>query len=253
MNSEYAAPKPEFSHPLMNAAGSLGFAPDARGLVDLSRFGAFVTNPISARAHKVANPPMMLPFPGGALLHTGHPNPGLSSAIKQHAAAWARSEVPIIIHLISNKPEEVRNAVLRVEGLENVIAVELGIESDNAPDSTADLVQAAIGELPVIAQMPLLRTMEVAQIVVDAGASIVSLGAPRGSLPDAKGKLVSGRLYGPAIFPLALEAVKQLSQAGHTVIGAGGIESEDQANAMIAAGAMAVQVDVSLWKGKFSG
>jgi hypothetical protein len=103
MNSEYAAPKPEFSHPLMNAAGSLGFAP----------------------------------FPGGALLHTGHPNPGLSSAIKQHAAAWARSEVPIIIHLISNKPEEVRNAVLRVEGLENVIAVELGIESDNASDFPA--------------------------------------------------------------------------------------------------------------------
>jgi dihydroorotate dehydrogenase (NAD+) catalytic subunit len=253
MNSEYDAPKPEFAHPLMNAAGSLGFAPDARGPVDLSRFGAFVTNPISVRARKVANPPVMLPFPGGVLLHTGHPNPGLSSVIKQRAAAWARSELPIIIHLISNKPGELRKAVLRIEGMENVVAVELGIGSDSSPELIGDLVHAAVGELPVIAQVPLLRAMETAEIAIDAGASIVSLGPPRGTLPDTKGKLVNGRIYGPAAFPLALDAVKHLNHAGYSVIGAGGIESDKQADAMLTAGAMALQVDVSLWRGSFSG
>ena len=33
--------------PLMNAAGSLGFAPDMRTPVDMSKLGAFITNPIS--------------------------------------------------------------------------------------------------------------------------------------------------------------------------------------------------------------
>ncbi len=38
-----------FSKPLMNAAGSLGFAPDSRAGISLDEFGAFVTNPFSLR------------------------------------------------------------------------------------------------------------------------------------------------------------------------------------------------------------
>jgi dihydroorotate dehydrogenase (NAD+) catalytic subunit len=82
---------------------------------------------------------------------------------------------------------------------------------------------------------------------MDAGASALSLGPPRGAI-TAGGKLVSGRLYGPAIFPQALETVRQISKAGYPTIGAGGVQSEQDAEAMIAAGAMAVQLDLSLWK-----
>ncbi|MBL8103821.1 MAG: hypothetical protein JNM02_14910, partial [Anaerolineales bacterium] len=38
-----------FSKPLINAAGSLGFAPDIHNGLPLDSFGAFVTNPISLR------------------------------------------------------------------------------------------------------------------------------------------------------------------------------------------------------------
>jgi dihydroorotate dehydrogenase (NAD+) catalytic subunit len=232
----------------MNAAGSLGFAPDVHGPIPFDKFGAFVTNPISTRARKTANPPRLLEFPGGVLLHTGHPNPGVSGAIKAHKNSWARSPVPVIIHLLTGKPEDVRKALLRFEELENVMAVELGFEADSSANLVGNTVESALGELPIIAQIPLTR-LDLAEPAVGSGASAVSLGPPRGALPTANGETVSGRLYGPSIFPLALEAVRQLRQMQIKVIGAGGVEREDQANVMLAAGAIAIQMDVGFWKG----
>jgi len=244
--------KLEFAVPVMNAAGSLGFAPDPRSELSLANFGAFVTNPISARARRVASPPRLLSFPGGVLFHTGHPNPGVSGAVKQYAAAWARATVPVIVHLLPGKPEELRKAVLRYEELENVMAIELGIGADSSTNLVMDLVQAAMGERPLIAQLPLPRALDLAESAIEAGASAISLGPPRGALADPDGKMVSGRLFGPAIFPQALEVVRHCSGAGYAVIGAGGVEREFQIEAMLAAGALAVQMDIALWKGNSS-
>ncbi len=232
----------------MNAAGSLGFAPDLYGPTSFEQFGAFVTNPISTRARRVANPPSLYTFPGGILLHSGHPNPGISGAIKTYASSWARAPLPIVIHLLSGKPEEIRKAILRIEELENIIAIEISFETDSATDLVKKVIRAVLGELPVIAQLPLPRALDLAEAAIEAGAAAVSLGPPRGALPGADGKLVSGRLYGPAIFPQALETVRQLSGMGYSVIGAGGVENEKQANSMLAAGAIAAQVDVGIWK-----
>jgi dihydroorotate dehydrogenase len=112
-------------------------------------------------------------------------------------------------------------------------------------------VQASRGELPVIARVPLERAGELASPAVDAGAAAVSLGAPRGALPLPAGGTARGRLYGPALFPLALSLVQTLSQAGVPVIGAGGVYTPLQTQAMLAAGALAVQLDAVLWRGGF--
>ncbi|MEX1248819.1 MAG: hypothetical protein WEA61_10095 [Anaerolineales bacterium] len=248
MSTDLPAPSLDLPSPWMNAAGSLGFTPDARGPVSLEDFGAFVTNPVSLRARRASRPPRMLSFPGGVLLHTGHPNPGLNAAIKRYAAAWARSPLPIILHLLSAKPEELRKAVLRVEGLENVMAIELGIEADCSAGEAKELVRAAQGELPVITQLPLHHAAELVEVVMESEVAAISLGAPRGALPGPDGKLVSGRLYGAAIFPMALESVRELAKLHLPVIAAGGIESRAQGEAALAAGAMAVQMDIGLWK-----
>lgn len=248
MSTNWDAPSLEFRSPIMNAAGSLGYAPDARGPIPLETLGAFVTNPISLRPRRAANPPRMLAFPAGVLLHTGHPNPGLRTVLKTYAGVWARASLPIIVHLLSAKPEDLRRVVLRIEELENILAIELGIEADSAPSTVRDAVRAALGELPLIAQLPLNAAVEMAEVAIEAGAAAVSLGAPRGSLPGLTGKLVSGRLYGPAIFPLALGVVAELSRQKVPVIGAGGVESRAQAETILAAGAIAVQMDIGLWK-----
>jgi len=249
-----------FRTPLMNAAGALGFAPEARAGVDWEQFGAFVTNPISLRPRTPAVEPEMLPYPGGFLLHSGLPNPGFSAVLKKYAARWADAKLPVIVNLMADRPEETSRMVRQLEGVENVAAVELGF----APHLTADIVlfalEMSLGELPLIVSLGWEQALELGPRVMQAGAIAVSLCAPRGTLPrpaadvaDAQAlKLVSGRLYGPGLFPQALEAVRNASRLGLPVIGAGGVYSSEQAGAMLAAGAMGVQVDSALWRGAWS-
>ena len=54
-------------------------------------------------------------------------------------------------------------------------------------------------------------------------------------------------LYGPSLFPRALETVYSAAKIGLPIIGAGGVWSKENAEAMVSAGALAVQVDAALW------
>lgn len=240
-----------FQPPLMNAAGTLGFAPDPRGPVDLSPLGAFVTNPVSLLPRTPAQERGCLTYPGGFLLHTGYPNPGIRTVLRRCAARWERSERPIIVHVLAQHGEEVFRIIQQLEKLDNMAGVELGMPPDAAPELVSELVSAGLGERPVIARLPLERAVELACVAVEAGAAAISLGAPRGALPGSLGKLVRGRLYGPSLFPLALEIVRQVAHQGIPVIGAGGVYQRPQAEAMLRAGAAAVQLDAVLWRGGF--
>lgn len=248
MSTNQAGPTLELRAPWMNAAGSLGFVPDTRGDVSLQDFGAFVTNPISLRARNVARGARLFSFPGGVLIHTGFPNPGLRTAIKDYAAAWARAPLPIILHLLSAEPKQLRAAMPRIEELENVLAIELGLDIEIGLSKAKDLVHIAAGELPLIVQVPLDRALELSPALMEAGASAISLGPPRGVLPGSDGKLVSGRLFGPALLPQTMAALRALVINNIPVIAAGGIASKADGEAMLAAGAIAVQMDVVLWK-----
>jgi dihydroorotate dehydrogenase (NAD+) catalytic subunit len=239
----------EFSTPLMNAAGSLGFYPDAHAPVDWMQFGAFVTNPISRQRRLPARPPRWLPFAGGALLHSGHPNPGFNEVLKKYAGRWARSPLPVIVHLLGGNSEELHSMLVRLEEVENVIAVEIGLPDTIESGEAVGVVESAIGELPVIVRLPITKAVELGELIQQAGASAVSLGPPRGALPGPDGENVQGRSYGPGVFPQALHAVDVLAQHGVPVIGGGGLYKLEQAEAMLAAGALAVQLDTVLWRG----
>jgi dihydroorotate dehydrogenase len=51
------------------------------------------------------------------------------------------------------------------------------------------------------------------------------------------------------LFPQSLEIVHSASKLGLPVIGAGGVYSKENADAMLSAGALAVQMDSVLWRG----
>ena len=229
---------------LMNAAGTLGFAPDTKGPVDLSELGAFVTNPVSRGARTPAKGKRFSSYPGGFVLHSGLPNPGLNAVIRQNRKRWARATLPVIVHLLALDPNSLARMVERLEGIEGVMAVEVGLPPEVDPASAYDFAQAAIGELPAIVRLPLEQAEELSEAVVDGGASAVSLGAPRGKLEG-----INGRMYGPGVFPLALRAVENLAGCGVPLIGAGGVYQQRDVDAMLAAGASAVQVDAVLWRG----
>ena len=235
--------------PLMNAAGTLGFTPDPRGPVALSRLGAFVTNPVSLGKRTPAHGIRYQPFPGGFLLHTGYPNPGLREVIRRCQERWARSPIPVIVHLLGEQVDELPGMVRQLEALEGVIGIELGLPKGVDGKIVRAFSEAALGELPVIVRLPFEKAVGTAAEAIQSGAAAVSLGAPRGAFPARAGNLIQGRLYGPALFPQALAVVKEINQSGLPVIGAGGLYSQEDCDAMLSAGALAVQIDSLLWRG----
>jgi len=233
--------------PVMNAAGSLGYAPDRRSGRDWDRFGAFVTNPISLTPRSPAQGDRFLPFAGGFLLHTGYPNPGFSAVLRRSAAIWRRSPIPVIVHLLAQDPSEVSRMVPRLEGNEGVMGVEIGLPPGIDSLSAGQFIDAALGEILVIARLPFELALELAPVAMEAGAAAISLSAPRGSMPGADGHLVEGRLYGPAVFPLMLQLVHQLSGLGLPIIAAGGVYRQEDIQQALDIGAAAVQLDAALW------
>ncbi|MBN2146959.1 MAG: hypothetical protein JW726_06205 [Anaerolineales bacterium] len=236
------------THPLMNAAGSLGFAPEPRGPVDLTQFGAFVTNPVSLGPRTPARGARYMPFVGGFLLHTGYPNPGLNAVIRRYAGRWARAPLPVILHLLVQQKDDLGAMVERLENLEGISALELGVPSDVAADSLAAICAEAQGELPFIVRLPFERALELAPAALAAGTAAVSISPPRGALAEQNGGFLKGRLYGPALYPQSLLLVQTLVQANIPVIASGGLYSQKSIDEMLNAGALAVQLDGVLWR-----
>jgi dihydroorotate dehydrogenase (NAD+) catalytic subunit len=239
-----------FSKPLMNAAGSLGFAPDTRNGISLDSFGAFVTNPLSLRPRLPTAQPALIPHPGGFLLHTGLPNPGLREALKRYAAKWARSNLPIIVHLMADRPEETQRMVRQLESQENVMAVELGFAPLLANDIILLTLEMCLGELPLIFSLPTDQVLTLGPRLIQDGAQAISIATPRGALMTDH--LITGRLLGPSLFPQILETVHSATKLGLPIIGSGGVWSKENADTMLSVGALAVQVDAALWNPAFT-
>ncbi len=235
-----------FHKPLMNAAGTLGLVPDARAAVPWADLGAFITNPISLRSRKAAAAPALLEYPGGFLLRTGLPNPGFHAVIKKYARRWQEAPLPIIVNLMADRPEESRQMVQALESAENVMAVELGFAPLLAGDIIALAVEMCRGELPLIVSLPAEQILDLGARLFEMGAAALSLAPPRGAL-NRDGVLIQGRLFGPALLPRSLEIVHSAARLGFPMIGAGGISSKEDTESFLAAGALAVQMDYSLW------
>jgi dihydroorotate dehydrogenase (NAD+) catalytic subunit len=236
--------------PVMNAAGTLGFAGEYRGLVDLDSLGAFVTNPLTLNPRTPAHPPNAVELPNGLLIHTGLPNPGVRRALKRHDADWRRLSVPVIVHLAATTAPEVGLALEYLERAQGVGGVELGLRDDVSPGEVGRLMRAALGALPVIVRLPLARAVALAPAAAQAGANALVVAAPpRVSVPH-KEYMVTGRHYGPDTFAPALAALSAVValDLGLPLIGAGGIYSVENARAMLEAGAVAVQIDAAIWK-----
>jgi dihydroorotate dehydrogenase (NAD+) catalytic subunit len=238
-----------FRKPLMNAAGMLGFAPDFHAPVPWGDFGAFVTNPISLRPRTAASQPALIEYSGGFLLHTGLPNPGLNATLKKYARRWNDSPLPIIVHLMADRPEETKQMVQTLESVDNIMAVELGFAPLLSNDILLLTLEMCIGELPLIFCLPTEQILSLGPRLIDAGADVISIAAPRGALTAIGGELIEGRLFGPSLLPQSLEMVHAAAELGLPIIGAGGLYSKQNAEMMISVGALAVQMDAILWRG----
>ncbi|MDT8381938.1 MAG: hypothetical protein RQ728_06740 [Brevefilum sp.] len=237
-----------FSKPFVNSPGTLGFAPDPHKMPVIANLGAFITHPISRKPRQPASNRACIPFPGGFLLHTGLPNPGITRTISRYKCAWAGAALPIIVHLLVEDPGSLAEMIRKLEGLENVMAVELGLPPNCDPDALRSLMDAAIGELPIIPcvspdQIPVLR-----ETLLALNPTAVHLVEPRGVLPDEAGNLITGRLCGPGIFPTMLHASRELLDVSFPLIVNGGMNSKLQADTFLNAGVTALGLGSVLWQ-----
>ncbi|HEY4691036.1 MAG TPA: hypothetical protein VIK33_17125 [Anaerolineae bacterium] len=237
--------------PIMPASGSAGFAAEYAALIDWSRWGAFVTNPVTARPRPPAGEPVTIDLGAAVLMHAGIPNPGVRAVIDDSRSAWKRMGVPVIVHVAGTTPDDVAECVVRLAIIDEVHAVELGVRDEEDEGAIAALIGAAIeaSEKPVLVRLPFERAAEFAATCVDAGAKALVVAAPpRGTLLHGDG-FVSGRIYGRGVLPLALRAVREVhALVDAPIVASGGVHAVEDARAMLSAGAVAVQVDALIWR-----
>lgn len=238
---------------VMPAAGTFGYGDAYRKTIDVGKLGAVITTPISYEPRLPANGTRILNLNGGVLMHTGLPNPGIKQVIKLYENMWELLPVPVIVHLICTTFDSLQRSIEALEEVACVAAIELGFEDDIPAKEAKQFVRIATSNYdnPVLARVPLQDTFDIAEAVSDAGAGALVISAPpRGTARDPKnGRLVSGRIYGPLIKPLALRMVGAAARRIQNVpiIGAGGIHSLQDARDYLDAGAVAVQVDSVIW------
>lgn len=241
------------NNPVMVASGMMGFDPSAyRDMIKLEKLGAVVTAPVSYKARKVAHGPRVVETTGGILLHTGLPNQGILRVVKHYARVWERSPIPIIVHVIANNLDDIARTTERLEGLPNVVGIELGLHDQVHPDEIHGILEAARErcQLPMLVKLPLYQAQFLWEVVEMCGADAMIVSAPpRGTERDTQsGRLVGGRMYGRLLKGQNLRLVGQIAKTAHIpIIASGGIHTPNDARDFLEAGARAVQVDTMTW------
>ncbi len=136
----------------------------------------------------------------------------------------------------------------RLEEVEAVQALEISL-SPAAEANAAAVLAAAQGELPVLLRIGVDQVREGwLPSAWQTGVSGLVLGAPRGRLINLKGELAQGRLYGPALTPIALQALENAQRWKLPVICGAGMLAPEQGDAAQKLGAAAIQIDIALWQ-----
>jgi len=230
----------------LNVPGFLGYLPPAHP--DLAVvLGAFSPPPLSLAARSPAHDRQVISFPGGVLLHTGLPNPGWTSAVRQYGQRWSRLSMPLWLNVLPADSAEAKELSERVDELDYVAAYQITLPEGISTAEKAAILSASFGEKPFFVELSFneicSETIDMAQ---KSGAYGLVLGAPRGVLPQGDIR-VSGRLYGPAYYAQAARALEQLQDCGLPVVVGCGVNSVEQGEALLKMGAGAVQFDVAFW------
>lgn len=156
-------------------------------------------------------------------------------------------EMPVIPHLLVQSPAEISAMLDRLELLDSIQAVEIGLLGELFEQDRRLIETACTGMLPVIARMPLNSAVEEILAVERLGPAAIALGPPRGSLPQDE-TLVSGRLYSPGLLPQVMQAGAQLAgQLSTPLIAGSGIFTRQAAEQLLSHGFSALQLDTVLW------
>jgi len=251
----------EMKNPLMVASGTFGYGEEYSQFMDLKQLGAIVTKSITLLPRAGNRPPRIIETPAGMLNAIGLQNVGMERFISQKMPFLREIGVPVIASISGGEISEYVELAASLDSVEGIAGLELNISCPNVtkggmmfgadPQVTHDLVKTVRGAtgLPLIAKLSpnVTNIKEIAVAAEKAGANALSLiNTLLGMAIDIhtrQPKLanITGGLSGPAVRPVAVRMVWQVTEAVDIpVIGMGGIMTAEDALEFIIAGAKAI-------------
>ena len=254
----------ELENPVIPASGTFGYGYEFADLYDINCLGTFSFKGTTL-AERVGNPlPRIAETEAGMLNAVGLQNPGVEKVIAEELPKLARCfHKPVIANVSGFSVEEYAETCRRLDEQEQVGWLEVNISCPNVhgggmsfgtdPQAAAAITKAvkAVTTKPVIMKLTpnVTDIASIAHACEDAGADALSLiNTIKGMRIDLNTRQpvlanVTGGLSGPAVFPVALSMVWQVSQAVKIpVIGLGGVRSAEDVIEMMLAGATAVEI-----------
>ena len=259
-----AAATLDLKNPVLTASGTFGYGLEFMPFGDLSSLGGIVVKGLSL-APRAGNPmPRIAETASGMLNAIGLQNCGVETFLREKLPKLPTATLPVVANLYATSVNDFAELSGILSAEPGIAALEVNISCPNVAEGgvafgqnpqMAETVTSAVkkraGKTPVIVKLsPNVTDITViAKACQEGGADILScintLSGMAVDLATRKPLLanVVGGLSGPAIKPVALRCVWQVSRAvSIPVIGVGGIKSAEDVLEFILVGASAVEI-----------
>jgi len=253
----------EFKNPVLTASGTFGYGPEFEDFINIDDLGGIVVKGTTLEPRQGNAYPRMAETPSGMLNAVGLQNKGVDVFINDIYPRIRHYNTNIIVNVSGSTIEDYVKVCEKIAPLKNIPAIELNISCPNVKEggmafgtscaSASQVIRAARKAWPKMLIVKLspnvTNIVEIAQTAEAEGADSLSLiNTLLGMAIDIKTRkpvlsTVTGGLSGPAVKPVALRMVWQVSKnVKIPVIGMGGIMNATDAIEFFLAGASAIQV-----------
>ena len=251
-------------NPVIASSGTFGYGLEFEKIVDLNSLGGFVVKGLSREPIEGNPPPRLVETASGMLNSIGLQNVGVRAFVAEKLPKLAKLDTAVFANVFGYQPEDYVEVIRILEDADGVAGYELNVSCPNTKHggmefaSDASLLSEVVGMAKQAAERrPLIVKLSpnvtdialMARSAEEAGADAISLvNTFVGLAIDVRTRrpiLGShfGGLSGPAIKPIALRMVYQVSQAVRIpVIGMGGIANGEDVAEFLICGAVAAQV-----------
>ena len=251
-------------NPVLTASGTFGYGLEFAPYGDLASLGGIVVKGLSLKPRPGNPMPRIAETPAGMLNAIGLQNCGIKEFIERKLPRLPWKTLPVIANLYATSSDEFAELASALAKEEGIAALEVNISCPNVQcggvlfgqdpalaERVTTAVKKAAGNKPVILKLSpnVTDITTIAKACEAGGADMLScINTLQGMSVDIrtrKNRLANGigGLSGPAVKPVALRCVWQVSRAVTIpVIGLGGASSAEDVLEFILAGAYAVQI-----------
>lgn len=251
-------------NPVIPASGTFGYGYEFAEVYDINQLGTFSFKG-TTRDARFGNPtPRIAECTGGMINAVGLQNPGVEAVISRELPRLKECfHKPVMANVSGFSVEDYAYTCQKLDAEEQVGWLEVNVSCPNVhgggmsfgtePEAAAQVTRAvkAVTKKPVIIKLSpnVTDIVAIAKACEQAGADGISLiNTMLGMRIDLRRRKpvianTMGGFSGPAIFPVALRMVYQVSKAlSIPVVGMGGVSSAEDVIEMMLAGATAVEV-----------